>query len=314
MIGNDGTGYLPPSEEGITLDLERKGNPGKLVFNVVDTPELRFEEGDPVTFKVDNKNVFYGFVFTKGRKKDGKIKVTAYDQLRYLKNKDSYILINRTASAIIRMIADDFQLRAGNIADTGWAVPKVDADNKTLFDIILSALDETLQNTGRMYTLYDDFGSLQLRNIEDMKLDYMVDAETAEDYDYTSSIDSNTYNKIKLAFDNKDRGTREFFIAKDSSTMNKWGVLQYFEKIRSTRNGKAKADALLSLYNSVSRKLTISEAFGDIRVRGGSSIITKFDFKDIRLMNYMLVEKVQHNFKNEQHTMKLTLRGGEFVA
>ena len=53
------------------------------------------------------------------------------------------------------------------------------------------------------YCLYDDFGKLTLKNIESMKLDLLVDSETAENYDYTSSIDSNTYNKVKLFYDNK---------------------------------------------------------------------------------------------------------------
>ena len=314
FIENAGKIYSPPVEEGITINWDRKGNPGKLTFTVIKSPDLVFYEGNAVGFKVDGKPVFYGFVFTKEESKDGKIKVTVYDQLRYLKNKDSYILTNRTASEILQMVIADFQLRGGSIADTGWRISKVDADNKALFDIIQSALDETVQNTGRLYVMYDDYGSLTLRNIEEMKLDYLLDAETAQDYDYSSSIDSNTYNRIRLAYDNKEKGTRDMYVAQDGANINAWGVLQYFEKISTPTNGQNKANALLALYDMKTRKLSASKAFGDTRVRAGSSIIAKFDFNDVELMRYMVVDKVQHDFKNNEHTMKLNLIGGEFVA
>lgn len=44
------------------------------------------------------------------------------------------------------------------------------------------------------------------------------------------------------------------------------------------------------------------------------SIVVKLNLGDVSLQNFMLVEKVKHNFKNELHTMDLTLRGGEFIA
>ena len=79
-------------------------------------------------------------------------------------------------------------------------------------------------------------------------------------------------------------------------------------------NGKAKADALLTLYNSKKRNLTIKNAFGDTRVRAGSMLIVNLDLGDIKLKNFMLVEKVKHSFKSDAHFMDLTLWGGGFVA
>ena len=65
--------------------------------------------------KVNGKNVFYGFVFIKKRDKDGIISVTAYDQLRYLKNKDTYVYTNKTAGEFIQMVASDFNMQTGTI-------------------------------------------------------------------------------------------------------------------------------------------------------------------------------------------------------
>lgn len=137
---------------------------------------------------------------------------------------------NKTAAAVIRMIAEDFQLNVGALADTGYTIASRVEDNKTLFDIVQTALDETLKATSQMYVLYDDVGKLTLKNIGDMKLGLLVDNETAGDFDYKTSIASQTYDKVKLSYENKDTGKREIFIAQDGSSINQWGVLQYYEK------------------------------------------------------------------------------------
>lgn len=159
-----------------------------------------------------------------------------------------------------------------------------------------------------MFVLYDDFGKISLKNIERMKIGLVIDEETGENFDYSSSIDNNTYNQVKLTYDNKKTGKREVYIAKDTSHINEWGILQYYDKIDENVNGRTKVDALLKLYNQKSRQLQIKNAIGDIRVRGGSLIIVKMDLGDIKLQNFMLVEKVKHTFKNNEHFMDLTLR------
>jgi hypothetical protein len=314
LIQNGDKLYEPVVEEGIEWETERKGVPGKLTFNVLADSVIDFTEGNAVRMAVDGTNIFYGFVFTKKRDKDGIITVTAYDQLRYLKNKDTYVYQNKSAADIIKLLAADFKLQVGEIEDTVYIIEQRVEDNKTLFDIIQTALDLTLQNKKKMYVLYDDFGKLTLKDIESMKLNLLIDSDTAENFNYTSSIDSNTYNKIKLSFENKDEGKRDIYIAQDSTKMNEWGVLQFYDTIDENCNGKAKVDALLQLYNKKTRNLTIDNAFGDVRVRAGNSIVIKLDLGDVKVSNYMLVEKVKHVFKNKEHMMNLTLRGGEFVG
>lgn len=138
----------------------------------------------------------------------------------------------------------------------------------------------TLENKKKLYVLYDDFGKLTLKNIESMKLNLLIDGDTAENFNYESSIDNNTYNRIKLYYDNKDTGKREVFISPQnldefnaSDNIKKWGVLQYCESIDDkTTNPQHKADSLLGLYNRKTRRLSINNAFGDIRVRGGRHI------------------------------------------
>lgn len=306
--------YQPIVTGEIQWQTERKGKAGSLTFKVVKDSTINFTEGDAVRLKADGKNVFYGFVFQKKRDKEGIITVTAYDQLRYLKNKDTYVYSNKTASEVVQMLAKDFNLQCGTLEDTKFKIESRVEDNQTLFDIIQNALDLTLQNKKEMYVLYDDFGKLTLKNIGNMKVGILIDEDTGENFDYSSSIDGETYNKIKLVYENEESGKREIYIAQDSSRINQWGVLQYFETIDEKTNGKAKADALLSLYNQKTRKLTIKGAFGDVRVKAGTLVAVSLNLGDIVANSFLLVEQAKHSFSESFYTMDLTLRGGEFIA
>ena len=145
------------------------------------------------------------------RSKDGIITVTAYDQLRYLKNKDTYVYENKTASQLIRMIAEDFALNVGTIEDTAFIMESRVEENTSLFEMIENALDQELTGTGELYVMYDDFGQLTLRHLSEMYVGrpgayLMIDEETGENFDYTSSIDDSTYNRIPGCLYGPERG------------------------------------------------------------------------------------------------------------
>lgn len=317
LIGKDL--LYPVTEEGIEWTTERRSTPGKLSFKILRNGSSSFSEGAPVRLKINDKNIFYGFVFSQKRDRDQIITITAYDQLRYLNNKDTYVYENKTASQFVKMIASDFSLQTGTIENTKYVIASRVEDNTSLFDMIENALDMTLQNKKQMFVLYDDFGRLTLKNISSMYVQnrgvyLMIDEETGENFDYTSSIDDDTYNKVKLTYDNEETGKREVYIAKDSKHINEWGVLQYFDTLSKGENGQAKADALLQLYNKKTRNLKIKKVIGDTRVRAGSMIMVNLNLGDVKLKNFMLVEKAKHTFKLDEHYMELTLRGGEFIA
>lgn len=311
--------YQPAVEEGIEWTTQRAGTPGKLTFKVLKDDILDFTEGSAVRLKVDGDEVFYGFVFTKSRQKDQIITVTAYDQLRYLNNKDTKVYEGKTATQFIQMLAADYRLNVGDMEDTGYVIVSRVEENSSLFDMIGNALDLTLTNTGNMFVLFDSFGKLTLKSLGKMRVGdgdnyLMIDEETGENFDYKSSIDSQTYNKVKLTYDNEKTGTREVYIAQSGENMNKWGILQYFDTLQKGENGQAKADALLKLYNKKTRNLKIQNAFGDNRVRAGSLIVVNLALGDMSVKNFMLVEKCVHTYNESEHWMTLTLRGGEFVA
>lgn len=311
--------YIPAVEEGIEWSTKRKDTPGKLTFKVIKDNALDFSEGLVVQLKQNGVGLFFGFVFKQQRTKEQIITVTAYDQLRYLKNKDTIVYENKTADQFIQMLARDYSLNVGTLENTRYIIGSRVEENTSLFEMIQNSLDLTLQNTGEMFVLYDDFGKLTLKHLSSMVVGkpgayLMVDEETGENFDYTSSIDDNTYNKIKLVYDNGETGKRDVYVAQHGENINKWGILQYFDTLKKGENGQAKADALLKLYNKKTRNLKLSNVLGDSRVRGGSMIVVNLDLGDMKLRNFMLVESCKHVYKQDEHWMDLTLRGGEFVG
>ena len=309
LIQNGEKVYIPVIEEGIQISTERKGSPGKLTFSCMSDKTLKIEEGNAVVMRKNGKDLFYGFIFTIKRDKSNKVSVTVYDQLRYFKNKETYVIENKKASDVLKSIASDFRLNIGDVSETNYIIPSLVEDNQELFEIMQNALDEELKSSGILYVLYDDCGALCLKNFEDMLIKILIDEETGQNFDYTSTIDNETYNQVKLTYDNEETGTREVYITRSGENINKWGLLQYCDTLKKGENGQAKADALLKLYNAKSKSLKVSGCAGDVRVRAGCCVVVRLNLGDLKLENYMLVEKCTHTFKEEFHTMDLTLRG-----
>ena len=310
-IQHNGVLLEPPVESGVKIEWERTGYPGKMEFTVikVDSGWVEFVEGDPVCFYYDGTPIYAGYIFTKKRTREQKIDVTCYDQLRYFKNKYTYLFENKTATQIIQSLAADFKLTTGSMDNTGYVIPQVLHENKSAFDIALDAIEETLTNTGAMFVLYDDCGKLCLKNSANMVSNNLIFEDSAENLDYSSSIDDETYNSVVLYYKD-DENKIQVYSASNQSNMQSWGTLRYFEEVKNKTIAQNKANELLKLYNKKTRELKITGAFGVVGVRAGTLIPVRLNLGDVKVNNFMLVEKVTHNFDAGHHTMDLTLEGG----
>ena len=92
--------------------------------------------------------------------------------------------------------------------------------------------------------------------------------------------------------------------------------MQYFESINKDEkdSAQAKANSLLELYNTKTKKLTINNALGDIRVRGGSMVMVQMDVGGEKISHWMVVDHCTHIFKENEHFMNLKLIGGGFIV
>lgn len=299
---------------GITWKTSRLGSPGSLDFTLIKGAiyqdiSFKVNNGDIIRFRYNDQNVFYGYVFSIDGGKDESVRIKCYDQIRYLLNKDTYVFSKVTASEVVMRIADDFNLKTGQIANTGYAVPTMVEDNQTLLDIIEKALVFTIWNTGRNYVLYDDFGSLTLRNVEEMLVDFMIgDNSLMTDFVLKSSIDQDTYNRVKLYKDNKKTGKREVYIAKDSANIAKWGLLQLTQSVDEDKTAaqiNALLDQLITIKNRETKTLRI-EAIGDPRVRAGCYV--PIVIQEYQINQPFLVNEVTHRFDGDDYTMSLELK------
>lgn len=312
-----GTGLVPCLVDRVEWTTQRRGAPGRLAFcTAADAPALT--EGASVRFSVDGKAVFFGFLFTKKCTENGVCSVTAYDQIRYLRNRDTYVYENRTAAQLLRLLAADNRLAVGEVEDTGYTIASRVEDNTALLDMLENAIDITTQNTGETYVLYDDAGKLTLKNLRSMLVGgqnacLLLEAANVSGYEYASSIDDGSANRVKLVREDSATGRREVYVAQNSAHMNAWGVLQYYEKLSADENGQVKADTLLALYDRPVRSLRL-KTVGDVRVRGGSLVAVSLTAGEKKLHSVMLVEKAAHTFRDGEHIMELTLRGAALEA
>lgn len=311
---NRGVWYQPSVLEGMKLETCRSGSPGVLTWEMYTNHVT--DPGDIVELRDWNSwKLFRGRVFTTQHGKDGKIKVTAYDQLRFLKGKDTIIYENLRADQLIRQIAGTYHLICGELQNTGHTVKTYNGDNKTLFDIIGDALDAALLEKNELYILYDDFGAITLKNAYGMRIPILIDGSSAEDYDIQSSIDGESYNRVKLVHEDKEKNQRDVYIAEDSLSQNKWGgVLQFYDTIEDTTKAVDKVNKLLKLYDTVQRKVTIKGIKGRNDVRGGSSVYVRMSMGEVMQNGWMVVDKATHTWNGNSHLMDLSLEGGAFNA
>lgn len=303
--------YIPVTVEEIQWITEKNGAPSQLIFKALKEGELSFKEGNCVVLKINDANVFKGYVFTKSRDKNGIISVLCYDQLRYFKNKGNYVYTNKQAGQVLKMIAEDFNLQTGTVEDTGYFIPSRIEENSTLFDIMYTAIDLTNKATGKDYVLLDDFGKLCLMESNSLTESYLVDKSVCESFRYSSSIDENTYNQVILIHTDKRKGINNVYKAK-ANTQDKWGVLQYYRHISQDVDGKTMAEEFLKEHNRVGRSLKV-KCLGDIKVRGGCRVMVLLDLGDFVQGCFMNVKKAVHNISADDYSMELTLTGGEFI-
>lgn len=287
----------------------RTGQPGKFTFTYLKDKDVTFTEGDVVRFSVDGQVQFYGWVFTRSETRWGEVSVTCYDRLRYLKANASYTFYAQSAGDILRQIAGDLQLDVGTVEDTGYKLPSLVEQDQTCLDILQTAIEQTLLNTGRVFVLYDDGQGLALQEAANMMSDVVIgDRSLLTDYTYTTDIDKQTYNSIKLVRPNEETGRADVYIQEDSGTIGQWGLLQLYQKVDGDANEaqiKAQAAATLEYYNRVLKTLKIS-SLGVPGLHAGQMILVKADgMGDTGVSQYVMLERVSHRWENGVHTMDL---------
>lgn len=318
------TTHIYDNRSGVTFDVSEavsdmtittylEDNPGKLEFTVQAKSPLTFEEGATVSVVLDGHNMFKGFVFKRSRDQDTtKIKVTCYDQLRYLKNKDSRVFEDVTSNQIFEQLCKDFVLKYKTVDASSHICAPRSEDATSLYDMIKHALDDTLAHTRQWFFIRDNFGTLEHLNILScIRPEVLGDKSLVTGFNYETSIDDDVYNQIKLYRDNQTTGKRDVFIVNDTvnggDKLKRWGILQLYEKIDESYNIaqiESKALQMLKYYCDTRRSFTL-RCLGVKEFFAGCIFKCKIDDLGESLNSYLLVTECTHKLSNEEHTMDI---------
>lgn len=294
------------------ISWEDKLNDGcsKLEIKYLKNDKITLKNGCIVRYIYDDNKVFYGKVFKWGKSHDTEMTATCYDQLRYAKTKDTIVLKNKKLGGVVQQMCTKLSLNAGTIEDAGYILTTSVQDDKTWLDIIASGISDTLIAKGAKYRLADEFGSITLRNLTNLKTDLILgDESLVYGYEYECSIDDETYNYIKVVSDNESSGKRDSYVAIDSASIKKYGLLMYFDKLEDNvpkAQAQERANLLLKLYNRETETLKL-DCLGDNRIRAGVSFYCLIS--ELGIAYRVICSKVTHSYL-PVHTMSLEVYMG----
>ena len=301
-------------------------NPAKLTFYVqkVKSEILKtIQNGDMVIFKNNGYGLFKGYVFTVGTDATQVFKITAYDQMRYLKNEETILLRNLTVSEIFEKLCVEHKLNYKVITQIDYIPPAKIYQNKTLYSILRECLslaenDSAKKGTPVKYMIRDNFGVLELLSIENLKTNIVIGKESLlSSYQFETSIDKGTYTQIKVV-KNTNKSAKEqnpkntqVYIQPDTPSQKQWGILQkVVEADENMNEAQAKQLAQNWLKATCRETKTLSlSALGLFGMNAGVGFRLQIPELNANLDMYIL--EATHNYQNKFHTMDLRVNAND---
>lgn len=264
-------------------------------------------EGDRVRLLRKGQAVFDGFVFQTERDGRGQ-RVLCYDRVKYLLYKDTKVFRNRTAGEIAGEILGERQLKTGGMAETGYVLPLLAMEGQTLLQMIRKALEETRAATGKEFVLYDNAGEMVLREAAENPAGVLLCGENQVlSYQEKSDIDGGTFNRFKIWQEDGRSGFRRVTVENDGDSQEKWGVLQYFERVDSRLNAAQVKERIAALRKSAgqARRTLEVQGLADWVCRAGTTALVRLGTEAAEVC---LIEEAEQRFSGGQERMSLRLR------
>lgn len=308
--------------------------------NTIDGVEqaVNIELGRELRLYVDESEKFRGVIFTHDIDSSGVMNIAAYDENVYLtKNADSRKFSGMTASSIIRQLCAEFDISIGEIADTGFVIPRLILRDKTLWDMMVAALTETRRQTGRRFLISSKDGALYLTERGEKVVDWVLEngvnitganySQSIEDMRNAVKVTANedakpetgTVNLPPEALDmitanpNVTKNAKSPIVStvRDDDLIARFGLMQHFDRADGDAT-KSKTDQLarelLAELSKIKDEATI-EALGNAEITSGSAVYVIESMTKIVGGFYVITDS--HTWENGVHRMKLTVSGDE---
>lgn len=270
---------------------------------------IEFEIGRELRLIVTETGVelFRGVIFTSNIDVSGRMTITARDENVYLtKNFDTKKFTNQTATSIVRQLCDEFGVPYGELADTGYVIPKLIREEMSLWDMMVTALTLTREQTGRRFYIYSRGGLLYLAERKEkvaiMVIEVGTNLLTAS---YRQSIED-LRNQVKILGGDREKKPITVTV-KDQALIDRFGLMQHVEIVDSDMAAsqvRQRADKLLA-QKAVIDDEAIINAIGNPEIVAGTAVYVIEPMTGILGAYYVSTDN--HTFEDGIHKMTLTL-------
>ncbi|QOT13738.1 hypothetical protein JNUCC32_31115 (plasmid) [Paenibacillus sp. JNUCC32] len=264
------------------------------------------EVGKEIRFYADGAGLFRGIIFEYNVSNRGDATLTAHDENVYLtKNVDTRKFVNMTAQAIVKEIGKAYGIPTGDIAATGYVIPKLILRNMTLWDMIVTALTETRKQNGRKFVPVASNGKLHLREKKDGAVRWMLeDGVNITSASRSRSIEETRTSVKVIGGDDKKPLTAT---ETDAAMVKQYGLMQHLEQAESDLKQSAitqLAKQRLKDLAKVNEEVSV-EALGISDVVAGTAVYAFESMTD--LVGGFYVNADTHTFQGGTHLMDVTL-------
>jgi hypothetical protein len=291
----------------LTIKTTMEAQPGVLNMTAIGDG-FEYILGSMVQVYTGDRSVFDGFIFSVTTTRAKTVQVVAYDVLRYLKGKDTYVFNGGvTASDIFKTVCKRLELETGTIDTATWKQRPDAYENAGGFDVIRDAIEDALAHEKVFYVLIPEGRKIHFRDITKLQTDIIIDEENGEiDYQHNANIDEEVYDQFKVLADD----SKQWKTYRNDAHVRQWGMLQYSQKFGSPVRDKdlpRLLEKLAQIYDRPKQRLTLT-CFGDWNVRAGAGVHVRFSsFRNFDNGQGYYVRECTHTVTNARHEMNVDL-------
>lgn len=275
--------------------------------------------GSKLTVIINGHNMFVGYLFEESYTEGQLTTLKFYDQLRYWKSSDSFVLKGVGIHEAFIRICKTLHLAHKSYATNSPVLPTLVFDNTTYFAMFEECQDRTFVSRNAMHFVRDEKGVLMLRDVQQnwhntVKKFVIGDVSASKGFNFSRSIDQDSYNYVKLVNEDTEAKRKDTVYYYNEDSVHQWGKLQYFEKTSdkiSSAQLKKRAQDILKVKNRVKKTLSI-EIDGNattVTLKAGDGVILAISdlARSDMFGRAFIIDNLTHKFEGGGYTISLEL-------